>query len=262
MSVLTRQLPAQRRQTLVFLDDSRTTAHVHLATEVDVTAVRSDRESARESARESGRTGDTPASYVSYVVKVAGDVIADYDEARAVLSGRLRPALTVADDIGAKVLFDKHVRGERCVLSAVIPAGPDVELGEIHRRIARLRDDPLDAKGGFADVLRLQKLPLPVISFLYRLLMSDPGRRLRRQGTFSVTSVGHEPVRSVLPVITGTLGFGVGRVELTPVVRDGVVVVAPVMTLNMAFDHRVIDGAMAAEILGRIKNRLESWSTP
>lgn len=248
----TRSLPRQRRQTLVFLDDSRATAHVHLATEVDVSTVRIDREQRSAAGR--------PVSYVSYVVKAAGEIVADYPEARSVLRRGLQPSLTSSDLITAKVLYDKTVDGQRCVLSGIVPADPGLSLDEVQQHIADYRDDPAKPDGRFGDILRLQRLPVPLISVLYRLMMADPARRLRRQGTFSVTSVGHQPVRSILPLITGTLGFGLGRVVDSPVVRSERVAAAPLMTVTLTFDHRVIDGALAAEILGRLKVRLESWS--
>lgn len=248
---VTRVLPRQRRQTLTFLRDARSTAHVDLSTEVEVSAVRYDRQL---------RAGAGKAvSYVSYVVKAAGEVLVDYPEACSVLTGRLRPRITHADTVTAKVLFDKWVEGQRCVLSGIVPAGPGADLDQVQREVESFRDDKLEADGRFGDVLRLQRLPVLVIGLLYRAMMADPRRRLERQGTFSVTSVGHEAVRSILPMITGTLGFGVGRITDSPVVRDGDVTVAPVMTLSLTFDHRVIDGAMAAEILGRTKSRLENW---
>ena len=77
--------------------------------------------------------------------------------------------------------------------------------------------------------------------------------------TFAVTSVGHTQVRAILPMIGGTLGFGVGRVTDVPVVRAGRIEIAPQLTLSLAFDHRVLDGALAAELLALVKDRLESW---
>lgn len=55
-----------------------------------------------------------------------------------------------------------------------------------------------------------------------------------------------------------TTTFGVGRVLERPVVREGRIVVAPVLRLSLAFDHRVIDGAEAADVLTEVKKALES----
>lgn len=50
-----------------------------------------------------------------------------------------------------------------------------------------------------------------------------------------------------------------GRIADRPVARDGAVVIAPVMRLSLAFDHRVIDGAEAADVLTEIKDALEAY---
>jgi pyruvate dehydrogenase E2 component (dihydrolipoamide acetyltransferase) len=51
--------------------------------------------------------------------------------------------------------------------------------------------------------------------------------------------------------------LGVGRIVAKPVVREGEVVVRQMMTLSLAFDHRLVDGAPAARFLQRIKRLVE-----
>jgi pyruvate/2-oxoglutarate dehydrogenase complex dihydrolipoamide acyltransferase (E2) component len=108
----------------------------------------------------------------------------------------------------------------------------------------------------------LQRLPLPLARLVYRVVLRSPQRRSNLQGTFSVTSVGHENVRAIIPMIAGTLGFGVGRIAEAAVVRDGKIEIASSFTLSLAFDHRVLDGAISAEVLARVKDRLECWGAP
>ncbi|MEV4517223.1 2-oxo acid dehydrogenase subunit E2 [Dactylosporangium sp. NPDC049525] len=247
MSRTTVPFPPARRQTYTFLRDARRTAHVYLLAEVDAAALRAAREAA-------GRP-----SYVSYVIKAAAEVLAGYPDARAVLSDGARPRLTVFEDVHAKVLFDRTIDGQRCVLSGTVESAQARTIEQIQAAIDGYKQASVDGAGPFASVRRLQRLPLPIAWLLYRIVLRDPARRNALQGTFAVTSVGQEPVQVILPMITGTLGFGVGRIADSPVVRDGEIVVAPVLTLSLTFDHRVLDGAMAAEILGRVKDRLEHW---
>ncbi|MFD6952232.1 dehydrogenase [Nocardiopsis sp. TSRI0078] len=249
MSTPLRDLPAQRRQTYAFLRDARNTCHVHLLADVDVTALRRARGTSAE------RT-----SYVSYVVKAAADAIAANSDARTVLRDGLRPRLATIEDVHAKVLFDKTVDGQRCVLSGSVESAQGLGVADIQRIIDDHKKDDATPGGPFAQVRRLQRLPLPLVRVLYKAVLRDPRRRARLQGTFSVTSVGHEPVRAILPMIGGTWGFGIGTITDTPVVRDGEVVVRPVLTLSLTFDHRVVDGALAAELLGEVKHGLENWT--
>jgi len=51
--------------------------------------------------------------------------------------------------------------------------------------------------------------------------------------------------------------LGVGRIEETPVVRDGQVVARPTVPLSLTFDHRIIDGATALRFLNRVIKLIE-----
>jgi pyruvate/2-oxoglutarate dehydrogenase complex dihydrolipoamide acyltransferase (E2) component/uncharacterized OsmC-like protein len=54
----------------------------------------------------------------------------------------------------------------------------------------------------------------------------------------------------------------VGTIEDRPVAKDGQVVVQPTLTLSIAYDHRVIDGAAAAHHTTDLKRRLETVAAP
>ena len=70
-------------------------------------------------------------------------------------------------------------------------------------------------------------------------------------GTFTITNMAHSVVDFFTPILkpgeTGILGLG--RVTEKPVVRNGAIVVRSMMGLSLTFDHRVEDGAPAAEFL-------------
>ncbi len=51
--------------------------------------------------------------------------------------------------------------------------------------------------------------------------------------------------------------MGLGRVVDKPVIRDGQVSAGKMMFLSLTFDHRVVDGAPAAEFLQKLKGHLE-----
>ncbi|MCX4748868.1 2-oxo acid dehydrogenase subunit E2 [Kitasatospora sp. NBC_01287] len=253
MSVVTSAFPAARRGTYTFLRDARNTCHVHLVADVDATRLKAARTSS------GGKL-----SYASFVVKAGADVIADCPPARSVLTGSTgRPKLAVLDEVHAKVLFDKTADGTRCVVSGIVTSAQNRSVLEVQTELDGYKDaEVTDPEGPFRNVLRVARLPIPLAWLAYRLATRNPVRRTELGGVFSVTSVGHEPVRSILPMITGSLGFGVGRIADTPVVRGGEVVVAPVLTLSLTFDHRILDGALAAELLARTKDKLEHWEMP
>lgn len=77
--------------------------------------------------------------------------------------------------------------------------------------------------------------------------------------TFTVTSAGKLGGLLVTPLVNhpevGILG--VHRIADRPVVRDGQVVVRKVGNISVTFDHRVVDGARAAEFALDVITRLE-----
>lgn len=78
--------------------------------------------------------------------------------------------------------------------------------------------------------------------------------------TFTVSNLGmfgiDEFTAIVNPPQVGILA--VGSMTDTPVVRDGQIVIRPMMNLVLTYDHRVIDGAPAAQFLSRVKDLLEN----
>jgi pyruvate dehydrogenase E2 component (dihydrolipoamide acetyltransferase) len=64
-------------------------------------------------------------------------------------------------------------------------------------------------------------------------------------GTITVSNYGAlgSPLGTTIIQPRQSASVGFGRIQDKPVVRDGVVVVRPVMAINCAGDHRVIDGA-------------------
>ncbi len=79
-------------------------------------------------------------------------------------------------------------------------------------------------------------------------------------GTFTVTNLGMYDIDSFTAIINPPecAILAVGKIEKTPVVRDDAVVIRPMMTLSLTYDHRVVDGALAAQFLQRIKQILQN----
>ena len=78
-------------------------------------------------------------------------------------------------------------------------------------------------------------------------------------GTFSVSNLGMYGIGAFAAVINPPQGgiLAVGAAAERPVVRDGVVAVAPVMTLTLSGDHRVVDGAVGARWLAELRQLIE-----
>jgi pyruvate dehydrogenase E2 component (dihydrolipoamide acetyltransferase) len=83
-----------------------------------------------------------------------------------------------------------------------------------------------------------------------------------RGSTFTVTSAGKLGGLLTTPIVNHpeVAILSIGRVAERPVVRDGEIQARPTGYISVTFDHRVVDGARAAEFGLAVIRRLESGS--
>ncbi|GEO27890.1 dihydrolipoamide acetyltransferase component of pyruvate dehydrogenase complex [Alicyclobacillus acidoterrestris] len=119
-----------------------------------------------------------------------------------------------------------------------------------------------------------QGLLVPVIHFantLSILALSEQASQLVKKarngtmapndlegGTFTISNLGMFGIESFNPIINlpQVAILGVGSLIEKPIVENGNIVVRPMLTLNLSFDHRVLDGADAAKFLQTVANYL------
>jgi pyruvate dehydrogenase E2 component (dihydrolipoamide acetyltransferase) len=80
-------------------------------------------------------------------------------------------------------------------------------------------------------------------------------------GTFTITNVGaYGSVDFFTPIINQPESaiLGVGRLKEAPVVIDGEIVIRSLMGFSFSFDHRVIDGAPAAQFLATVMDYMKN----
>jgi 2-oxoglutarate dehydrogenase E2 component (dihydrolipoamide succinyltransferase) len=98
--------------------------------------------------------------------------------------------------------------------------------------------------------------------------IGDFGRRAKsgelkmeemKGGTFTISNGGVFGSLMSTPIINPPQSavLGLHRIEDRPVVRDGQVVVRPMMYLALSYDHRLIDGREAVTFLVALKNAIE-----
>lgn len=77
--------------------------------------------------------------------------------------------------------------------------------------------------------------------------------------TFTISNLGMFAVDGFTPIINkpNAAILGVGRIQKKPVVIDDEVNVRSMLELSLSFDHRIIDGAPAAQFLTDLKDVLE-----
>lgn len=81
--------------------------------------------------------------------------------------------------------------------------------------------------------------------------------------TFTISNLGMFGVEHFTAIINppNSAILAVGAAVQKPVVRDGQIVVGHEMQMTMSSDHRVIDGAMAAQYLATVRKYLENPAT-
>ncbi|MHA6288618.1 pyruvate dehydrogenase complex dihydrolipoamide acetyltransferase [Maricaulis sp. CAU 1757] len=82
-------------------------------------------------------------------------------------------------------------------------------------------------------------------------------------GTFSLSNLGMFGIKSFASIINPPQGMilSVGAGEQRPVVKDGALAVATVMTVTLTCDHRVVDGATGAQWLNAFRTYVEDPMT-
>jgi len=79
-------------------------------------------------------------------------------------------------------------------------------------------------------------------------------------GATAVSNLGMFGIREFSAVINPPQGtiLAVGAGTQRPIVRDGEVAIATIMSATLSCDHRVVDGALGAELLAAFKNYIEN----
>ncbi|AJS58349.1 dihydrolipoamide acetyltransferase family protein [Paenibacillus sp. IHBB 10380] len=81
-----------------------------------------------------------------------------------------------------------------------------------------------------------------------------------RGSTISISNIGSAGGMFFTPIINfpEVAILGTGRISEKAVVKNGEIVIAPVMALSLSFDHRIIDGATAQNFMNYIKSLLNN----
>ena len=81
-------------------------------------------------------------------------------------------------------------------------------------------------------------------------------------GTFTVSNIGAVGVgyrfSTVIINQPQSAILGMGSITDRAQVRDGQIVIRPIMTYSLTYDHRAVDGAVAAKFMGTIIRFLEN----
>jgi pyruvate dehydrogenase E2 component (dihydrolipoamide acetyltransferase) len=201
---------------------ARSVARVTLFAEVDVTELVRFREQLKD---DFARRRGVRLTFDAIFIKAAAIALAEHATIRAQWAdGALRPVDAV--HVGFAVAAQDGL------LVPVVRDADRRRLDEVCREVDRLAEK---ARAG-------------------RLEPADYGN-----GTFTITNLGSYGVDAFTPIVNPpeTAILGVGRIARRPGVVDDRLEPRDQLWLALSFDHRVVDGAPAAEFLRRIREVLE-----
>ena len=202
-------------------------------------------------ARTARRLGETWAITPQFVQMV--DI-----EMTAAVEAHAQSGVTYTELIVAAVA---HALVEHPHLNAAYEAGELIEFSDVNVAIAVDTERGLDVPVvKNADQLDLAALSAACRDAIERARSDRLLYDERVGASATVSNLGQHGIMAGTPVINGPealLAFA-GAVEQRAVVRDGALAVRTMMTLSIAFDHRVVDGVAAAAFVATVKSRLEA----
>jgi pyruvate dehydrogenase E2 component (dihydrolipoamide acetyltransferase) len=201
-----------------------TIPHVSTVAEIDMTPLAELREVLAQSPeREGGRAG--APSYLAFIARAVIETIPEFPLVNA----------SLVDD---QIIVKKHVNLGIAVATPdglmvpVIKNATAMDVYELTVGIERL-----------AEAARSGKLTLGMVL----------------GGTFTISNAGAYGAVLATPIISWPQStvLWVGRIAAKPAVVDDQIQIRKLMFLVLAYDHRVLDGAVAAQFLQRVRRRLE-----
>jgi pyruvate dehydrogenase E2 component (dihydrolipoamide acetyltransferase) len=214
--------PIRKAIAKAMVNSKHTAPHVTLMDEIDVTNLVAHRKQFKNVAAEQG----IKLTYLPYVVKALTSALKKY------------PVLNTSLDDKTEEVVQKHYYNigiaadtEKGLLVPVVKNAERKSVFEISDEINGLATKARDGKLAPNEM---------------------------KGASCTISNIGSAGGQWFTPVINHpeVAILGIGRIAEKPVVRDGEIVVAPVLALSLSFDHRMIDGATAQNALNHIKRLL------
>ena len=209
------------------LDSRRTSAHCTTIVEVDMSRVAARRAELKEAMKRRG----VPLTYLAFVAQATVEALGEFPVLNASVEGE---EIVYHDDVnlGIAVALDDGL---------IVPVIPKAQRLSLEGMAAAIAD----------------------VAARARAKQLEPDEV--HGGTFTITNPGQFGAVLATPIINQPQ---VAILDLEAIVKRAVVVdgpdgdaigIRPMTYLPMSWDHRALDGAVAARFLSRVKARLEGW---
>jgi 2-oxoglutarate dehydrogenase E2 component (dihydrolipoamide succinyltransferase) len=110
-----------------------------------------------------------------------------------------------------------------------------------------------------ADKMKYYEIDQAIIDFKEKIATNRLAISDLSGGTFSISNGGIYGSLLSTPILNSPQSavLGMHTIQDRPVVRDGIIVIRPMMYLALSYDHRVIDGREAVGFLKKVKEYIE-----
>jgi 2-oxoacid dehydrogenases acyltransferase (catalytic domain) len=249
-------IPSARQDTPNFLDMFWWRHIMYGLLEVDVTIVR------QFIAEQKKLTGEA-LSFTGYLAFCLARAVDEDKSVQAYLKGRKK--LIIFDDVDVGITVERQLNGKRAPAGHVIRGANHKTYMEIHQEIRDVQKQPAPQNKGLPRWFRVfLLLPWPVPKLFIALMTAgrrqDPDRfMVSIGGTVGITAVGmfgHKGGWGITPPVH-SLGLIVGGIAWKPAVVDDHIEPREMLSLTVAFDHDVVDGAPAARFVQRLVELIE-----
>jgi pyruvate dehydrogenase E2 component (dihydrolipoamide acetyltransferase) len=217
-----RKVVAQR-----MLHSFQTAPHFYLCVEVDASQLLQTSERLRESIE---KVSHVRLTFSDLVIKIAGQALHEHPEVNVVWDGVGIRRLDTAN-VGLAVATERGL---------IVPVLHDV----VRKSLAEISSERHD----LVEKVRSGRISLHELE----------------GGSFTVSNLGTFAIDQFIAIINPPQAaiVSIGRIKERPVAVNGQVAIRPTVFLTLSADHRILDGAEAAQFLGRFGALIEEPSLP
>ena len=197
-------------------------------------------------------------TYTPVLLKIIAHVQKKYPIMNGILARDIiRKKIFLPEDVDISFAMEKKHRGGTVVLIPIIRQANKKSINAISSEIKHLSELTFDEMPQIKLIKLMNRYPDFLKYLTLRMLCQSAKLYNFFFGTVGVTNLGKFGITYFYPLWINATVFGIGTIEEKPVVKNGTITTAHMLYLTIAFNHRILDGSDASEILAEVKRTIE-----
>lgn len=197
-------------------------------------------------------------TYTPVLLKIIAQVQKKYPIMNAILARDIiRKKIFLPEDVDISFAMEKKHREGTVVLIPIIRQANKKSINTISAEIKHFSELAFDEMPQIKLIKHLNRYPDFLKYLTLRMLCQSAKMYNFFFGTVGVTNLGKFGITHFYPLWIHATVFAIGTIEEKPVVRNGTITTAHMLYLTIAFNHRILDGSAASEILAEVKRTIE-----